>query len=218
MYNYVIMTKLIIVRHGYSKANEQNIFLGHGNMDLTEKGHTQAQLTAEYLQSVQIDAIYSSDLDRAMQTAEHTAKLKNLPIIKSKGLREIDAGVWDFMVFDKLRIDYPEEFDKWYNDVANCRCPGGESYREMQDRMFSTVTSIAEENAGKTVALFSHATAVKGFICKVLGITDQETARYPYPSNASITILEYENGKFTLIEYSKDDFLSTLKTALPEDI
>ncbi len=212
------MVRFYIVRHGYSKANEQNIFLGHGNMDLTEKGHTQAQLTAEYLQSVQIDAIYSSDLDRAMQTAEHTAKLKNLPIIKSKGLREIDAGIWDFMPFEKVRTDYPEEFGKWYNDVANCRCPGGESYREMQERMEKTFIEIANENDNKTVALFSHATAIKGFVCKILGITDQETARYPYPSNSSITILEFNNGKFTLIEYSKDDFLSSLKTALPEDI
>ena len=92
-------THLYFIRHGQSKANQINAFLGHGNLDLTTVGLTQAKLTAKFLDSVKVDAIYSSDLKRAYHTALETAKLKNLPVTTSKNLREVSAGKWEYMPF-----------------------------------------------------------------------------------------------------------------------
>lgn len=212
------MTKLLLIRHGYSKANQLNLFLGHGNVDLTEQGRLQAQKTAQFLIDTHIDAIYSSDLDRAMQTAEYTAKLKNLPIIKDEGLREIKAGDWDFLSFDEIKKRYLKEFNTWCNDVEKVRCPNGESFLELQDRVFKTIEKIAKNNPDKTIAIFSHATSIKSFSTKIENISGLAANDYPYPSNASVTTATYQNGTFNLLQFSRDDFLSDLSTNLPDDV
>ena len=73
------MVKLYLFRHGQSKANLNNVFLGQHNMDLTENGICQAKLTAKYLKDIPVDVIYSSDLTRAHETAKETAKLVTEP-------------------------------------------------------------------------------------------------------------------------------------------
>lgn len=210
--------KIYLVRHGQSKANEKNLFLGHGDLDLSEKGLMQAKKTAQYLSGLKIDVIYSSDLLRAYHTAEQTAKLLNLPIIKEKGLREIDCGEWDFKPFDDLRVLYKESFDVWCNDVANARCDGGESVREVQERMVKTVKKIAEDNLGKTVVIFSHATSIRCLVGYCTGKGAAGVAEIPWANNASVTELEYLDGKLKLINYGKDDFLGDISTSLPNDV
>ena len=103
-------TEIYLIRHGESQANEKNVFIGHGDLDLTEKGKKQAELTAEYLKACHFDVIYSSDLLRAYHTAEATAKKLGLPIVKDERLREIDAGEWDFKTFDDLEKEYQESY------------------------------------------------------------------------------------------------------------
>ena len=209
--------KIYLVRHGQSKANEKNLFLGHGDLDLTSVGIEQAKRTAEYLKTVNADVIYSSDLLRAFNTAKQTADLINLPIVIDKGLREIDCGEWDFVPFDEIKVRYKEGYDVWINDVANARCDGGESVREVLDRLAKTVTKIARDNLGKTVLIFSHATAIRCFAayCKSGGVDGVKDI--PWANNASVTEVEYEDGKFRLIKYGKDDFMDGVSTGFDND-
>ena len=90
------MTKIIVVRHAQSLANEKGIFIGHMDMDLSELGKKQAELLGKYLldKAFPIDVIYSSDLSRAMKTAEPTAITHGLEIIPDARLREICGGDW----------------------------------------------------------------------------------------------------------------------------
>lgn len=212
------MTKILIIRHGESKANLLGLFLGQGNMDLTQKGREQAKRTAEYLKDVHVDEIYSSDLDRAVQTAEYTAKIKNLPVHVEKGLREIDGGEWDFVPFCELPKKYPKEYTLWLENVGRAKCTGGESFEETQKRVYSAYEKIARENTGKTVAVFCHGTAIQAFITAVKGVSLDEVRTVPYATNASVSTLSFDGEKFSLIEYSKDDFLVGLVTALPEGL
>ena len=108
-------TEIYLIRHGESQANERDVFLGHGDLDLTEKGKKQAELTAEYLKACHFDVIYSSDLLRAYHTAEATAKKVGLPIVKDERLREIDAGEWDFKTFDDLEKEYQDKEKNYTN-------------------------------------------------------------------------------------------------------
>ena len=71
-------TTIYLIRHGESQGNAVRAFLGHTNLDLTKKGHDQAECTAKYLKNIHADVIYSSDLLRAYSTAEHTAKIKGM--------------------------------------------------------------------------------------------------------------------------------------------
>ena len=101
-------TTLIFVRHGQSKYNRSRNFTGQQDVPLTALGREQAERTAVYLDRFPITRIYSSDLIRAMQTAEPTAARHGLPVIPKPQLRELYGGDWDGMPFDRLTKDYPE--------------------------------------------------------------------------------------------------------------
>lgn len=214
-----IMTTLLLVRHGYSNANFEKKFAGHLNVDLHENGVKQAKKTAEYIkENYKVDKIYSSDLIRAYKTAEAIAEKFNLEIEKVKELREINAGKWDDVKYSDVEVLYEEDRKTWMNDIKNARCTGGESVKELYARIVNALTDIAKNNDNKTVVVASHGTPirlVKPFI--VDGNLDnmQDT---PWPSNASVTVISYDNGNWNLIEYSHDEHLEELKTILPGNV
>ena len=208
------MTEIYLVRHGYSKSNEMDVFLGQENVDLTEKGVNQATETAKFLNEFDITKIYASDLDRTCQTAEPLSKLKGLPIVKRERLREIDGGDWDWVSYKEIGEKYPNDWRLWGFDVCSSYTPNGETFYQVQQRVYAEMENIACENDGKQVAVYSHGTSIKSFICKVLNVTGKTANDLPYPSNASVTKLIYENGKFTIDFYSKADFLGDLSTNL----
>lgn len=211
-------TTIYLVRHGESQANQRDLFLGHGDLDLTDTGRRQAQMTAGYLKNIQPDFIYSSDLMRAYETARPTAEHFQKPIIKEKGLREIDGGQWDFVPFPELAQRFPESFRIWLEDIDNARCDGGESVQELTKRVVDTITDIAQRHAGKVIFLFSHATPVRAFAAHCMGVTLSGAKAIPWPSNASVTKVEYDGASFCLMEYSIDHFMGDMATRLPENL
>lgn len=211
-------TKIYLIRHGESQANEKGLFLGHGDLDLTERGKAQAQKAAEYLKNVPVDKIYSSDLLRAYHTAETTANFVGIPIIKRKELREINAGKWDFEPFSMLPIKYPESYNIWLNDIGSACPDGGESVADVLKRTVTEILRISKENEGKTVFVFTHATTIRAFATYCVSKSIKGIQLRPYPANASVTYVEYENGEFRLVEYSNDSFMGEIATALPSNV
>ena len=165
-----------------------------------------------------IDKIYTSDLGRAVQTAEYTARKKGLELIKDSRLREIDAGEWDFMSFNEIYQKYPNELMLWVKDLGRAHCPKGETILQAQTRMYDAIKDIAKQNPQKTIAIFSHATSILSFIAKIKGFSVDQIKDVPYPSNASVTTINFDNDEFELLEYSKDDFMGELKTSLPKNV
>ena len=208
-------TTICLVRHGESLANLQDAFLGHGDLELTERGRAQAKLAAAFLEKLGADAIYSSDLIRAYETAKATAALLGLPVTTDSQLREVDAGGWDFLTFAELRERYTESFRVWTEDLENGVCDGGESVKQLRERILSAVTRIAEENGGKRVLIFSHGTPIRLMGAHAMG---KGIGEIPWPSNASMTTLEYENGGFRMVEYSREDYMGELVTKLPDNV
>ena len=207
-------THVYLIRHGESQANRRDVFLGHGDLDLTELGYAQARKTAEYLSTVPIDVIYTSDLSRAYHTACETAEGQGLKVIKNQNLREIDAGAWDFRTFDDL-IENDPAFAVWRSNVGRACPTGGESTLALQARIVGELTRYAELHDGKTVAVFTHGTPIRTFAAYCEGKDVDGIGDIPWASNASVTHAVYENGAFRLIEYSRDDFMGDMVTALP---
>ncbi len=208
------MTNLIVVRHGYSESNDKDLFVGHGNINLNETGKMQAKMTANYLKNLDIDAIYSSDLDRAVQTASYTAEVKNLSIITSKELREIYAGDWEFKSYKEIMEKEPDVFSLWTTDVCKCYCTGGETFIELQNRVYNEIERLCKINDGKTIAVFSHGSSIRSFISKAKKLNAIETNNLIFPANASVSTLVYNDGEFTVVEYSKNDFMGEYATTL----
>lgn len=212
------MTTLYLIRHGESRANEKDVFIGHTDLELTDLGRKQAKITADYLKNITPDVIYSSDLKRAYDTAEAAAKQYGMEICIEPGLREIYAGDWEYVPFATLEVQCKETYSIWCKDVANARCDGGESVAEVYDRVTATVRRIARKHPDGTVFLFSHATPVRTFAIHSMGKSVQELPQLPWPSNASVTKVTFDGEKFTLLEYSADHFMGALATRLPDNV
>lgn len=208
-------TIICLIRHGESEANRRDAFLGHGNLELTETGRAQAEMAAAFLEKQGADVIYSSDLIRAHETAKAAARRLGLPVITDPQLREIDAGAWDFLTFAELRERFAESFRVWTEDLENAVCDGGESLKQLRQRILSAVTRIAEENKGKRVLIFSHGTPIRLMGAHAMG---KGLGELPWPANASATTLEYENGCFRMVEYSREDYMGELVTKLPDNV
>ena len=102
------MTRLILIRHGESMANREDVFSGHYDVELEEKGRMQAKCTAAYVTSTySVDKVYASDLKRAYETGKAVANILGMDVIPKRGLREIDGGQWEKVPFAELPCPYP---------------------------------------------------------------------------------------------------------------
>lgn len=203
-------TKIILVRHGQSLGNAVGMYLGHTNLGLSDVGHRQARITAEHLKDEKIDAVYSSDLLRAHDTAVPHAEMRGLEVIDSEQLREINIGDWEGMYVEDLKRDFYDEFViKWQQNFGTYKFHGGESVIGAATRFYNEVLRIAKENEGKCVLIAAHAAVIRAFWCTVCEIPPERmAAAYPYPTNASYSTVEFDGEKFTPIEYSHDSHMT----------
>lgn len=208
-------TTLLLIRHGESEANRSAYFAGQLDAELMEKGVEQATLSAEFVkENYKVSAIYSSDLQRAYRTAECFSEILGLDIIKEEGLREINGGDFQGKKHAELPELYPEEYGTiWLNHIGKAKCPNGETVRELGERVITTLEKIAKKNKGKTILISTHATPIRATQCIVETGSVDQMENTPWASNASVTEITYNNGKWELVRASIDDHLKDLKTA-----
>lgn len=214
------MTKLIIVRHAQSIANRDRTFIGHIDLDLTELGVKQAELTTQYLieQNYPIDVIYSSDLLRPYHTIEPYAKAVGKEIVKDRELREIYAGKWEGHKFEDLPNLFPESFNLWRTDISKTHCEDGESVEELYARINHAINRIAKENDGKCVLIGTHATPIRCLCARAECVGLAGMKEIGWVNNASVSIFEYDGGVLIPIEINHHEHLKSLDTALPKNV
>ena len=212
--NNATKTTFYVVRHGESVGNLHRICLGHTDLDLTELGLMQAQKTADALANVKFSAIYSSDLQRAVHTAEPHAVKRGLPINTSSDFRELYFGNWENASVLMLKEKFHEQFMiGWRQNFGTFTAPEGESVVAMADRMARGLEKIAQEHPGETILLTSHAAAIRALWGKISGREPYEWAdAFPFPTNASYSVLEYDGEALRPLSYSNDAHLGELVT------
>ena len=211
-------TRLIFVRHGFSEANQGKIFAGQTEAPLTKTGHLQAKAAAEYLSDIQIDSIFSSTLSRAYETGLAIAEKKGLSIIPDQNLVEINGGRWENTPFANLAEISPEAYDFWMNDLYSCKCPDGESIKDFFDRIHNAVLDIAKKCQGKTICIATHATPIRVISCLALGYRPKDIQNVPWTPNASINIIDFEDGKFEFVKRDITEHLKGIETSLPSNV
>ncbi len=212
-------TILIFIRHGESDGNKNSRFNGNLDLLLTDKGREQAQKTAEYLDKYKIDKVYASDLKRALETAKIIARRQNLDVIKDENLREIFGGDFEGKIYSDLSKLYPTEFGMWLNDLGNCRCPNGESIRELLHRFNTKIKDIAQENREQTILIGTHAMPIR-VMSTVWNKKDITKIRdFDFVRNASVTVVDYSDiDNPVVLEYDVAEHLGELATELPKDV
>lgn len=182
----MVVERVLIVRHGETDYNVQRRWQGQLDVDLNTTGKQQAEALAKTLVNTPIDAVYSSDLRRAADTARIIAAPHKLPILHESGLREINVGV--FQGLNRREIDerYPYEMYRWNND-DNYAPQGGESRFQLQERAFAAWESITQRNH-RTILLVSHGGTIRLLLRRVIPSAQIDGLRF---ANTSLTILQY---------------------------
>ncbi len=209
--------KFILIRHGQSLGNANNIYLGHTDLDLSEVGKAQAKTAAEHFRDEDISAIYSSDLIRAYNTAVPHAELHSLEIHVSEKLREVNIGLWEGKNVTELKEKWYKEFQvEWKGRFGSATPPSGEPVFSAGKRMYDELMSIAKSCDGK-ILVTSHAAIIRAFWCYASSIEPSEWAKYvPFPANASASFVAFDGEKLIPLKYSFDDYLNDNKIILPD--
>jgi probable phosphoglycerate mutase len=162
------VTTILLARHGETDWNSERRWQGHADRRLNDAGRAQAQELAESLASRGIDAVYSSDLLRAHETARIVADRLGLPVEVDAGLREVDVGDWSGRRHSEIESTDPEGFRRWHAGGKGWN--GGETYEQMGARVVATVLGIAERQPGRTILIVSHGGSIRACRATATGL------------------------------------------------
>lgn len=185
-------TRLYLVRHGQSDGNAEGRFGGHGPTPLSKLGVEQAARTAKLLAKEEINAIYSSDLLRAVQTAEPLAKLVNLKINRSKAFRERNVGVLEGLTFEECKEKYPRDYYALLKREVNHVITGGESYRQLLRRVTVELRMILRKHQHERVVIFSHTGVLCFLTLHLLNAIQRDTKQTPWIITSNCGINRFE--------------------------
>ena len=190
-------TQVIIIRHGQTHWNLKLIRQGHLDSPLTEKGIAQAKALGERLMRESFTTLYSSDLGRAVQTAQMIAQVTGHKIVTDARLRERHLGIFQGLNGDELREKYPEEYRLHRTVGPSYVIPGGESVQQQVARNVDYLVEIAEKHSGETIVVVTHGGVLSGFFRHALSIPLEAPRRFEF-MNASLNVFAYEAGNWML--------------------
>lgn len=179
------------MRHGETEWNVEGRWQGHADSPLTPRGHQQAQSLAESLRDEPLAAVFSSDLDRAAQTARYVADAHRLTVQRDARLREIDVGRWTGVLGRDLRGQWPEEVETWTERPGALRLPGGETLAEAQARALNFISDALPAYLGQTVLLVTHGTMSQTIAVEGLGGTVMDLWLKERIDNCQVSRLEW---------------------------
>lgn len=202
------MTEMILARHGQTKWNVIEVFRGRSDVDLDETGYRQAELLAEFLSEREIEAVYSSPLQRALKTARAVASRHKLDVVITESLNDLRFGEWEGMAVPGVQQKYPTLFNKWTEKPHHVQIPGGESLDDVSSRVKTLVSGIIKRHEG-TVVLVSHRVVHKVLILALLGLDNSHFWNIKIDT-AAITTFNYENNRWVLNEHNNTSYLRSL--------
>ncbi len=185
------MTELVLIRHGQTNWNVEGRYQGQADVPLNSQGLQQARKLAAALAKEKIDAIYSSDLIRARQTAEAIQQATGAPLFLEPRLREINQGQWEGMLFSEIKARDPERHARRKADPLNIAPPGGETVSQVRQRVLAAVRDILQRHPDQRVALVSHGLALAILIVQARRLPIERVWDY-IPDNAQPVHLQLE--------------------------
>ncbi len=207
--------RILVVRHGETDWNKKRVFQGQTDTQLNHAGRTQAIAVQQALSSLQLAAVYSSDLSRARETAEIIAQPHHLEVQTDLRLREIGFGVFEGKSHEQLMVsEWADHFAKYKQDPLRNRPPQGERPEEVLERVSTFYRDLCTKHqAGETVLVAAHGGSCRMLICAAMEAA-AELNRHIRLDNCSISELEYHDG-FTWVNRLNDTHHLTTSHVAP---
>lgn len=195
---------IYLFRHGKTIDADEKRYKGHLDVPLSDEGISQIKCQVNQLkqrlrkysnhtQPVDLDAIYTSDLSRTVQSAKIIADVFNLTPIKKTALKERNFGQWEGMTFDEINSKYPKDFSAWANDPLTFSPSGGESTTDLYNRVIPAFNDILKQRTHGHIVIMGHGGVNRIILCHLLKIPLQHCFRIEQDFAALNVIEIYDN-------------------------
>lgn len=201
------MNKLILVRHGETEVNARGqTHKTNDSATLTELGITQMKVTAKRLKEFGVSKIICSDEKRAIESATIIAEKIGIELSTDKDLRERNWGELEGKPWTEIKIILDKmKLEQRYTYIP----PKGESWQSFEDRIYKAIDGIIKNSDEQTILVVTHGGVIRALIPKLLDLPKEGSFKYD-PDNASITIVNYENGKYSAEQINSTEHLAGL--------
>jgi broad specificity phosphatase PhoE len=191
-------TRIFLIRHGETDWNVDNKLMGQNDIHLNQRGIQDAKQIAEWLVDHGISALYSSDLQRARQTAELIALVTKTEPIYNSALREVDAGDWTGVVKNQFMTNNPQAWYSWRNGekVSN----NGESYRELLARANHFLKTTARSHPEERIGFVTHSGVIRVILSHALNSSFCDIERTTDVAPGSTTIIHFVSDYLLRVE------------------
>jgi phosphoserine phosphatase len=206
------MTSIYLVRHGQTAWNKEEIFRGRSEVPLNETGLREASLAAEYFRGMEVQAIYSSPLARALQTAQKIAEEVGQKVVPLEGIIDMSFGTWEGQPLRDVQKSDGERYRQWTEAPHLLKIPGGESLDEVRGRAMAALEEVIRPHSGKTVVLVSHRVVNKVLICGILGLDNSHFWQIGQAETA-INLIRFRNETYFLSLLNESCHLRPLQNA-----
>lgn len=213
------MTRLVVLRHGETLWNRDRRMQGQADVELSGRGLAQAAAAAAELAGEEFDALYSSPLSRASETARIVAEAKGLDIVHDARLGEIDVGVWSGRTAAEVQAEFPGQQTLYFAGEDYRRGRDGETADEVADRAEAAVADIVAAHPGGNVLVVTHGYFTQLMVSRLLGIPGFGN-RLGALRNAHWAELQHDHGRWYLVGYNlgrhhDDDVVGTADSPAP---
>lgn len=191
---------LYLIRHGQSEGNQLNKIQGWQDFPLSPLGKQQVEKLGQFFRSQKLDAIYSSDLTRAYETANKIAEATNIPVQKSELFREIKLGPLEGKTKQEIYSQFPEAKER---TLLTSGVPGTETIEEITNRSEKIINKLREHGEGEHIALVTHGGLISILLMYIILEKDWHRFHRPFQiENTSISLIEFSKDRKPLIHYT----------------
>lgn len=193
------MTRIYLIRHAQSEGNLYRRVLGWYDGHVTALGRKQIAALETRFREVPVEAVYSSDLSRARETAEALTRSKALELRPDPAFREIHLGELTNIPYGDFLYHYPDLYNAFFSYSPQWAPREGETFQQVADRTLAAFVRVAADHPGKTVAVFSHGMAIHCLQAALRGRHPGEVKDLPLGGNTAVSCYEVQGRKFRIL-------------------
>lgn len=162
------MVKVVFIRHGQTEWNVSGRYQGQSDVALSQEGIRQAEKLAGRFPVAAVDAVYSSDLERARVTAEKVAEKFGLPVQAEPAFRELSFGDWEGLTYEQIVDTWADAMENFFRHPDILQIPRGESFSEVHQRAMKRLRELLGQHEGQTIVIVAHGAVLRTMLADAL--------------------------------------------------
>jgi broad specificity phosphatase PhoE len=203
------MALFYFIRHGETEWNAAGSLCGRTDVPLSDVGRRQAQLLAVRLKPIPFEALYSSPLRRALETASILGHAIGREAVADPRLLELSYGAWEGRTSDEIKRANPDVYRAWEQDPASVAPPEGESGEQLIERLKPFLADVEQRHLSGNVVVVCHRTVCRLLACHIMGVPISEYRKRIPMDNGALNIFETMKGKWHVVALNDSSHLSS---------